>query len=348
MKRGLRIAGGAGGVAVLAGAVAVAAAGLGGTDLRPTAATDLPPATTPVTRMTLTQTTNVSGTLGYGDPVDVAARGQGTLTWLPAEGATIRRGHQVYRADDAPVPLWYGTLPLYRTLRPGMSGADVQEVEKNLAALGYTGFTVDDDYTSATATAVRDWQHDLGVTENGTVDPAAVVLAPGAIRVAQVRAALGGRAGGQLLSYTATTRTVTIALDVAKQSLAKVGGKATVTLPDNRTLPGTVSRVGSVATPGQQGEPASIDVVVDLAGQSALGRLDQAPVDVTLTAAQVADVLTVPVAALLALAEGGYGVQVVSGSSVRYVAVQTGMFANGRVEISGGGITAGTIVGVPT
>ena len=347
MKRGLRITTGAGGVAVLAGAVAVAAAGIGGADPRPAAATDLPPATTPVTRTTLTQTTNVSGTLGYGDAVNVAAHGHGTLTWLPAAGATIQRGQQVYRADDAPVPLWYGGLPLYRTLRSGMSGADVKEVEENLAALGYTGFTVDDDYTSATATAVRKWQHDLGVTENGTVDPAAVVLAPGAIRVAQVKAALGDPAGGQLLSYTPTTRTVTIALDVGKQDLAKVGAKATITLPDNRTIQGTVSRVGSVATAGQQGNPATIDVVVDLADQSALGGLDQAPVDVTLTAAQAADVLTVPVAALVALAEGGYGVQVVNGSSVRYVAVKTGMFANGRVEISGSGITAGTIVGVP-
>jgi Putative peptidoglycan binding domain len=347
VKRGLRITTGAGGVAVLAGAVAVAAAGIGGADPKPTAATDLPPATTPVTKTTLTQTTNVSGTLGYGDAVNVAAHGHGTLTWLPAAGATIQRGQQVYRADDAPVPLWYGGLPLYRTLRSGMSGADVKEVEENLAALGYTGFTVDDDYTSATATAVRKWQHDLGVTENGTVDPAAVVLAPGAIRVAQVTAALGDPASGQLLSYTPTTRTVTVALDVGKQELAKAGAKATITLPDNRTIQGTVSRVGSVATAGQQGNPATIDVVVDLADQSALGGLDQAPVDVTLTAAQAADVLTVPVAALVALAEGGYGVQVVNGSSVRYVAVKTGMFANGRVEISGTGITAGTIVGVP-
>jgi peptidoglycan hydrolase-like protein with peptidoglycan-binding domain len=347
VKRGVRITAGAGGVVVLAGAVAVAAAGLGGAGPKPAAATDMPPATTPVTKTTLTQTANVSGTLGYGDPVNVGAHGHGTLTWLPAEGATIQRGQQVYRADDKPVPLWYGGLPLYRTLRSGMSGADVKEIEENLAALGYTGFTVDDDYTSATATAVRKWQHDLGVTENGTVDPSAVVLAPGAIRVAQVKAALGDPASGQLLEYTPTTRTVTIALDVGKQELAKVGAKATVTLPDNRTLQGTVSRVGSVATAGQQGDPATIDVVVDLADQSTLGRLDQAPVDVTLVAAQAADVLTVPVAALVALAEGGYGVQVINGSSARYVAVKTGMFANGRVEISGNGITAGTIVGVP-
>jgi hypothetical protein len=103
-----------------------------------------------------------------------------------------------------------------------------------------------------------------------------------------------------------------------------------------------------VATAGQQGNPATIEVVVNVADQGALGTLDQAPVGVTLVSAKVENVLTVPVAALVALAEGGYGVQVVEGSTTRYVPVKTGMFANGRVEISGAGIQAGTVVGVPT
>ena len=59
------------------------------------------------------------------------------------------------------------------------------------------------------------------------------------------------------------------------------------------------------------------------------------------------DVLTVPVGALVALAEGGYGVQVVQGSTSRYVAVKTGMFAGGQVEVSGDGIAEGVTVGVP-
>jgi len=59
------------------------------------------------------------------------------------------------------------------------------------------------------------------------------------------------------------------------------------------------------------------------------------------------DVLAVPVAALLALPGGGYGVQIVQGGATRIVAVKTGMFAAGRVEISGGGIAEGVTVGVP-
>jgi peptidoglycan hydrolase-like protein with peptidoglycan-binding domain len=290
----------------------------------------------------------VNGTLGYGTEATVSGRGRGTITWLPGAGTTVQRGQPVYRADNAPVPLWYGTLPLYRTLQPGVTkGPDVKEVEENLAALGYTGFTVDEEYTSATASAVKRWQKDLGLTETGTVEAGAVVLGPNAIRVATVKAAPGDQAGGPLLTYTSTSRVVTIALDVAKQGLAKQGAPATVTLPDNKTVNGKVSSVGTVATAGSQGGSATIDVTVELFDQSQLGTLDRAPVDVTLVSATAENVLTVPVTALVALAEGGYGVQVVTGSTTRYVAVKTGMFANGRVEISGEGITAGTVVGVP-
>jgi peptidoglycan hydrolase-like protein with peptidoglycan-binding domain len=348
MKRALRTTAVVGGLAVIGAAGAVAAAGFGGTGAKPAAATDAPPATTTVTRTTLTQTAQVNGTLGYGATATVNGRAHGTVTWLPGAGTTVQRGQPVYRADNLPVPLWYGTLPLYRTLRPGVTdGPDVKEVEQNLAALGYTGFTVDDKYTDATASAVKKWQHDLGLTQTGTVDPSAVVLTSGAIRVAALRAALGDQAGGPLLTYTDTKRVVTIALDVAKQSLVKDGLAATVTLPDGKTVAGTVAGVGSVATAGAQGGSATIDVTVQLADQSALGTLDQAPVDVSLVSAKAENVLTVPVAALVALAEGGYGVQVVTGSTTRYVAVQTGMFGNGRVEITGEGISAGTVVGVP-
>jgi hypothetical protein len=126
------------------------------------------------------------------------------------------------------------------------------------------------------------------------------------------------------------------------------GVPAVITLPDGARVDGELATVGGVATAGaDERQPATIEVTVTVPDQSRLGTLDQAPVAVALTSATAANVLTVPVAALVALAEGGYGVQVVTGSSVHYVAVQLGMFANGRVEISGDGITEGTTVGVP-
>ncbi len=127
------------------------------------------------------------------------------------------------------------------------------------------------------------------------------------------------------------------------------GVAATVELPDGKDVPGTVDRVGTVATAkaGQQDTTATVDVTVSLRDQKSLGTLDEAPVSVILQSDKRANVLTVPVAALVALAEGGYGVQVVDGDGTRYVAVQTGLFADGRVEVSGDGVTEGMTVGVP-
>jgi Putative peptidoglycan binding domain len=338
-----------GGSVVAAAAVAAAAVGFGGGRAATTASTPPAPATATVTKTTLTQTQQVSGTLDYGEPVTVNGRGSGVITWLPVAGALIRRGQPVYKADNRPVTLFYGGLPLYRQLHIGDTGDDVHEIESNLAVLGYTGLAIDNKYTTATATAVRKWQKNNGLTQTGMFDPADVVRAPAELRVSALPGHLGDPAVGPVLTYTGTTRIVRIALDVALQGLVRLGIIATVTLPDGKTVNGTVATVGSVATAGRTAtDPATIAVTVTLADQSALGTLDQAPVGVKLVSASVENALTVPVAALVALAEGGYAVQVVTGSTSHYVAVQLGMFANGRVQITGDGIADGTVVGVPS
>jgi membrane fusion protein, multidrug efflux system len=350
---------------LLAGLVAVALAGAGATvlELRQAPAAqradpDLPPATAPVTRQTLLDTRDEPGTLGYGDAHPVDSVPAGTLTWIAAAGATVTRGHPLLAVDARPVVLLYGWLPMYRTLSTGSQGDDVRELEQNLAALGYGGFTVDGDYTWATAYAVDVWQRDLGVPQTGTVAPDAVLVAAGAVRVTDPLAAGARvRAGRPVLSYTGTTRVVTVDLPVADQRLARAGDTVTVALPGG-TATGTVRSVGTAAAlpsaaPGATPDPsqATVPVTVTLAttgaGTGPAGGLDGAPVTVTFTAARHAGVLTVPVAALLALAEGGYGVQVVRDGRATVVAVHTGLFAAGRVEVSAPGLTAGTRVGVP-
>jgi hypothetical protein len=68
-------------------------------------------------------------------------------------------------------------------------------------------------------------------------------------------------------------------------------------------------------------------------------------VQVSLAIQVARDVLSAPVSALLALAGGGYGVQVVLPSGAhRLIGVHTGIFASGLVQVSGAGLTAGTKV----
>lgn len=313
----------------------------------------LPPATAQVTRQTLVDTQSESGSLGYGSATKVPGRLSGTLTWLPATGAVVKRGQPLYRVDNEPVPLLYGTLPAYRTLSPGTEGADVKQFEKNLRALGYTGFTVDDTYSSATASAVREWQEDLGLTETGTVELGRVVYAANQVRVDSHDAEVGDplQPGAEVLGYTGTARVVTVEMEPSDQRLAKKGGAVTVTLPDGKTVEGRIAGSQTVVVPGDgqgQEEETKLEVTVTIPASESVAALDDATLDVAFTASQRENVLTVPVAALLALAEGGYGVQVVEGGSTRIVAVETGLFASGRVEVTGAGLTEGTTVGMPS
>ncbi|HEX2314061.1 MAG TPA: peptidoglycan-binding protein [Thermomonospora sp.] len=337
----------AGGAVVIGGA-GFAAVGFGGAEDEGPSRGTLPPATATVEKTTLIETEEVEGTLGYGDERTLSGAGGGTLTSLAGEGRTVSRGQTVYKVDTDPVPLLYGKLPLYRTLQEGVEGSDVLQLERNLQALGYTGFTVDKTFSSATAQAVLDWQEDLGVEETGRIERGAVVIAGSAIRVAEHKKAVGDPASGPLLTYTGTTRVVTVDLEVDKQNLAKKGAEVTVDVPGGEPVKGRISRVGTVATQGSEEEgTATIEVTISLSGDKDLGSLDQAPVEVRLTADRRHDVLAVPVAALLALSDGGYGVQVVEGSAVRTVSVEVGMFADGLVEVTGNGLAEGMKVGIP-
>lgn len=340
----------------IAGAtVAAAAAGtLAVATLRPEpaavpAVSGLPPATAKVEKTTLVQTEQVGGTLSHGTPIALLCRSGGTLTWLPADGSVVKFGKPAYKVDNEPVVLLKGTLPPYRTLEPGVEGADVKQFEQNLKALGYKGFDVDDEYTYRTAEAVEEWQEDLGKEETGEIEVGDIVYAPGDIRVAVPQASVGAPVGNgtTVYTYSGTKPLVTVALDAAKQNLVHKGISATITLPGGKSVKGKVVDIGTAATTqDSEGKPTTtIAVVLELADPKAAGTLDAAPVDVSLVSAKREDVLAVPVAALVARPEGGFSVQVVSGSKVAYVPVKTGMFAGGQVEVSG--VAEGTVVGVP-
>jgi peptidoglycan hydrolase-like protein with peptidoglycan-binding domain len=346
-------------VAVVAVATAAAATlGLGGRGEggEPRPRRTGPAATTVVTRQDLVETRTLSGKLNYGAAIPLSATATGTVTWLPEVGTTVRRGEQLLRADEQPLVLLYGALPMFRDLAEGAKGTDVRQLERNLSALGYRGFTVDDDFSAATTAAVKRWQKELQLPETGTVERWRVVYAPGPVRIAQQLVRLGASATGDVLSYTGSTRIVAITANPDETAWAVKGAKVTVTLPGGATVDGQVSGAvpadteqpsGDQASPGAGGGTTLVTVAV--ANQKALGKFDAGTVDVRYTAKERKAVLTVPVAALLALAEGGYGLEVVDPATraSRIVPATAGMFADGRVEVSGAGIVEGATVGMP-
>ena len=331
-------------------------------------------ATAPVVRTDLSTTVQVGGSIGYDGSYTITALdgGGSVYTWLPQPGQVIKQGQPVYSVGDEPVPLLYGSLPAYRAFSTGMSGGpDVGQLTRDLIALGYgDGLSQSDNYSSATAAAVGRWQHASGLRATGEIPLGGGFFEPGPIRVASVMPSPGMPvSGGTVLTATSLTPVVTVDLDVSEEYLVKPGDAVTVVLPDGTTtVGGHIETVGTVATcPGGSGTGAggggnspcesggsgdapapTVTVTIALDGTPPGASLDLAPVNVNITTQTVDNVLAVPVNALLALAGGGYGVDVVTGRTSRLAGVTTGMYSNTLVQVSGSGITVGTRVEVPS
>jgi hypothetical protein len=329
---------------------------------------------------------SVNGTLTYqagpgGSPFSTINQASGTYTELPAAGQVISQGQVLYRVNDSPVVLLYGSTPAYRTLSAGATGADVAELNADLVALGYaTSAQLSPTpayFGSATSTALQKLQGALDEAQNGTLTLGQAVFEPTALRVTTLSAQLGGSAqtGQSVTQATSTTRQVQVALDASQQTDVAVGDKVTITLPNNQTTPGVISSVGTVATcPSSSGPggPSSnsaapgtdtcssassgssstptITVGVTPSDPAATGTWDQAPVQVGITTASVPSALVVPVTALLAQPGDGYVVEVVAaGETNHLVAVSLGLFddADGLVQVTGSGLAAGQQVVVP-
>lgn len=323
---------------------------------------EAPTDTAEVSIGSLAATETWDGTLGHGSPTTISAQVQGTVTRTVEPGASVDRGTTLFWIDEQPVTLLLGAIPMYRDLGPGDTGVDVEQLEANLAALGYTGFTVDDEFTWYTEAAVRDWQDDTGAAETGTVGRSSVVFAPAGGRVDAVRAEVGTAIspGSAVVDLTGTDQVASLEVEVADRDLLAVGAAVTVTLADGTEVAGTVTSsavveadteadtgaAGGAAESVSAAESSTVAVEVTLATPVDDGFVGS-PVDVVVPVDQRTDVLVVPVNALLALAEGGYGLEVVAADgSTAIVAVDTGLFADGLVEVSGAGVEAGDVVGV--
>lgn len=332
-------------------------------------------ATATVERRTLVDYATFPGDIGYGPEQTAQVRLTGTITKLAAPGSTVQRGGEIARVDDKSVVLLFGDIPSYRTLTAGRKaaaptpiptappvipttkpspavlpskGADVKQFEQNLRALGYGGFTVDEDYTEKTAAAVRRWQRDLGLPPTGDVELGRIFYAGGPIRVATQKATLGGDVTGPLLTYTGTTSVVVAKVPILDQGLAKPRTAATVELPDGTQVAGSVTMVRAPSPDDPDvttGQDPVLQVVVGLRGKSVDGT-DGGVAKVRFVSSRHENVLVVPVTALLALSEGGYGVQVEDDGTSLTLPVTPGLFADGMVEVTGPGLRPGMRVGV--
>lgn len=347
---------------LLGGAIAVAALAVGGgvswavaTSAAPDPGAASDPSTHGLTdeivRGDLEGTTTASGTLRFAEPRTIQAGGDGIVTDLPTSGEVIGTGAPLYAIGDTPVYLLHGELPAWRDLVPGAKGDDVRQLQENLTALGYP-VPVDGTLGHRTQQAIRDWQKDNGLERTGTVPLGAVVFAEGDVRIGTVTAAVGDAVtpGSVLFESTSTTQIVDLTIALADQQLAALGTEVTVRLPGAVDIGGTVTAVGT-PTENEDSEgqgQAVIPVTVSLDETDAAAQFQQASVTVDIPTERRADVLSVPVSALVALTPDQFGVEIVEpDGTIHRVPVTTGLFAAGRVEISGDRLRAGMHVSVP-
>jgi tetratricopeptide (TPR) repeat protein len=163
-------------------------------------------------------------------------------------------------------------------------------------------------------------------------------------------------ANSQMYNISSTGVEVVFQIDASDQDIVSVGDSVEVELPSEDRIKATVSYVDPVVTQGQNGD--FIEVKLDISSTEEVKVYDQAPVDVFVTSEVSQDVLYVPVNALIALAEGGYALEIyngesevgvfegVSGVDTTYVGIEIGVFTDGFVEVSGN-ISEGMIVVVP-
>ncbi|MDJ0961515.1 MAG: peptidoglycan-binding protein [Acidimicrobiia bacterium] len=314
-----------------------------------------------VVRTDLVDRETLDGTLRFGDPGLIVSPGGGTITGVPEAGQILRRGDVAFEIDGAPVIVMFGARPVWRPMLEGIpEGDDVRQLEANLVLLGFTletldeddddndddddederEFTVDTEFDDVTTDLVAAWQTDLELEDTGIVDLGRIVFLPQAVRIADVAVEVGTiiAPGTPILTTSSVRQEVQLWLDADRQDLLDIDDTVGLELPNEAITTGTVVDISDVVTTIGVGPEARrvFEVTIRLSNREVAAGLDEAPVDIEVISRKATGVLAVPVDALLALAEGGYAVQVEQpGGAARFVAVDIGRFADGLVAVTG-------------
>lgn len=308
--------------------------------------------TTVVKRGDLSEGFRAPGTLAYASPRELGTSLSGVVTGFPASGSIVGAGQELFRIDDQPVLLLHGDLPAWRSFSLEMTdGADVLQLERNLAALGFFDREPDEEFAGSTERAVTSWQKSLGLEQTGTVELGRIVFSPSDVRIQAPKVSIGDASSAAIVSVTGANKEVLAYIDTAQQGLVAVDTKLTVTLPGGVQAGGTVIAVGApVERDSGSGKTMKIPVTVTLDDPAAAENLDNVSVTLLLTQVRESDVLLVPVVALLAQPGGGFAVEVVADGSAkkaassRIVPVELGAFADGFVAVTGGKLAEGDTV----
>ncbi len=310
--------------------------------------------TVPVRRGDLSTEREFQADVSFGEQWALNTAAAGTITQQHPVGTTIEFGETLLRLDDKPLFLASGVMPMYRELlkvdtraRDGngdrlrwLTGDDVGQLQTFLLEAGFDvddHLEIDGQFGGYTEAAVKGWQLAAGLPVTGRVDNTQIVFAPDPVRIATEL-----RVGDPFAGLDVNNAEPAILVDTSNRDRGALEPNAVVDIEllDRTHLGGTVAGQEQVATAdGSQVWQTTIAVDTELPG-------DASSATVTVTEVLAKAVLLVPTGALLALAEGGFAVEVAFGQSTELVRVDVGEVLDGQAEVNGD-LAVGDLIVVP-
>ncbi len=300
--------------------------------------------TATVRRGDLTAEKEFNASISFGDEWTVTSDATGLITAQRDIGETVGFGGELIRVNNAPLTLAEGSMPMYRTLQKVdtrgrdefgnrlklMTGPDVEQLQRFLLDSGFDAegkLVVDGEFGPSTERAVKAWQQDVGHPISGLVNSSQLVFSADPVRIASA-----SRIGSRFESLTVSREAADILVDTSNRdrSALIVGGSVKIELADGTAVEGTVTKQEQVTVADGSrvwrttiGAPRSLPT-------------DTSTVTVGVVETVASDVFIVPVGSLLALGEGGFGVEVVDDAGqTAIVAVTVGEVLDGQAEIDG-------------
>lgn len=299
--------------------------------------------TAAVVRGDLTAEQEFRAAVSFGDTWSPTTDLAGTVTDHHPIGHVVALGGVLVRVDDQPLFLAEGAMPMYRELRridtrfrdengdrlTLQEGFDVAQLQYFLVQAGFDAdgaMTVDGTFGKSTETAVEEWQESVGLSPTGRIDNSQIVFSPDAVRIASA-----ARVGDRFSSLEVNNAKPAVLVDTSNRDRGAftVGAVVDVELANEGTRPGTVDKQEQVTA--QDGSTVWRTTIL------ADGELPGATTTATVTAHRTvaSDALIVPVSALLALAEGGFAVEVITETGSVLTAVEVGEVLDGQAEVEG-------------
>jgi hypothetical protein len=255
-------------------------------------------------------TLRLNTTAWWSPESTVAGQAAGTVTEVHlVAGAEVVPGEVLFTVDLRPVVAAEGAVPAFRDLSQGATGADVTQVQHLLAGLGYWSGQADARFGEGLYWAVRAWQRDLGLPQDGVVRRGDLIFVPelparlALDEAVTVGAALAG--GEPVVQVLPPEPSFTIALPEGQARMVAPGMAVEISHGDGGGWRAEIVEIG------RGGETGTVALLAGVDGGSVCGdECDLVPLQQEALLSSVIEVVprvegvTVPAAAVVTTAAG--------------------------------------------